>query len=79
MQKTFVVAGADPFGFPTLIRPWDDGTDSILNAERRMRIAFDFMSKLGVKVFYWQGELLCTGDGSRSYRNVCEKKAKCIN
>ena len=42
--------GADPFGFPTLKRSWDDGSDSIENAERRMRVAFDFMSKLGVKV-----------------------------
>nr|XP_026689734.1 uncharacterized protein LOC100179799 isoform X2 [Ciona intestinalis] len=48
---TFRGTGADPFGFPTLVRPWDDGTDSIENAERRMRVAFDFMSKLGVK--YW--------------------------
>ncbi|XP_076810475.1 xylose isomerase-like [Clavelina lepadiformis] len=48
---TFRGTGADPFGFPTLKRSWDDGSDSIENAERRMRVAFDFMSKLGVK--YW--------------------------
>ena len=43
--------GADPFGFPTIKRPWDDNTDSLLNAKRRMHAAFEFMSKLGVK--YW--------------------------
>lgn len=48
---TFRGTGADPFGFPTLVRPWEDGSDSMENAKRRMRVAFDFMSKLGVK--YW--------------------------
>ncbi|ESO95885.1 hypothetical protein LOTGIDRAFT_202268 [Lottia gigantea] len=48
---TFRGTGADPFGFPTLHRPWDDGSDSIENAKRRMRAAFEFFSKLGVK--YW--------------------------
>jgi len=48
---TFRGTGADPFGFPTLDRPWEDGTDSIENAKRRMRVAFDFMNRLGVK--YW--------------------------
>lgn len=48
---TFRGTGADPFGFPTLVRAWDDGTDSIDNAKRRMKVAFDFMSKLGVKYY----------------------------
>ncbi|KAK6188114.1 hypothetical protein SNE40_004365 [Patella caerulea] len=48
---TFRGTGADPFGFPTLIRPWDDGSDSLANAKRRMRAGFEFFSKLGVK--YW--------------------------
>jgi xylose isomerase len=26
---TFRGTGSDPFGFPTLPRPWDDGTDTI--------------------------------------------------
>ena len=41
-------AGADPFGFPTLVRPWDDGSDSLENAKRRLRAAFEFFTKLGV-------------------------------
>jgi len=48
---TFRGTGADPFGFPTLVRPWDDGSDTIENAQRRMKVAFDFMSKLGVKYY----------------------------
>ncbi|PVD23675.1 hypothetical protein C0Q70_16948 [Pomacea canaliculata] len=48
---TFRGTGADPFGFPTLDRPWDDGSNSMANAKRRLRAAFEFFSKLGVK--YW--------------------------
>ena len=40
--------GADPFGFPTMVRPWDDGSDTLENAKRRMRAAFEFFQKLGV-------------------------------
>lgn len=43
--------GADPFGAPTMYRPWDDGSDSLDNAMRRVRVAFSFMEKLGVPFF----------------------------
>ncbi|XP_060556591.1 xylose isomerase-like [Ruditapes philippinarum] len=48
---TFRGTGADPFGFPTLIRPWDDGSNTMANARRRLRAGFEFFTKLGVK--YW--------------------------
>lgn len=48
---TFRGTGADPFGFPTLVRPWDDGSNTMANAKRRLRAAFEFFTKLGVK--YW--------------------------
>ncbi|TOF73101.1 xylose isomerase, partial [Vibrio parahaemolyticus] len=35
----------------TIQRPWEDGTDSVDNAKRRLRAAFEFFSKLGNK--YW--------------------------
>ncbi len=44
---TFRGNGSDPFGMPTLQRPWDDGTNSVENAIRRVRVAFEFMEKLG--------------------------------
>lgn len=44
---TFRASGADQFGMPTMFRPWEDGTDSVENAKNRMRIAFQFMEKLG--------------------------------
>ncbi len=48
---TFRGTGADPFGAPTLQRPWDDGSQSMDNAKRRVEVAFEFMSKLGVPFF----------------------------
>eukprot|EP00731_Ephydatia_muelleri_P023957 Em0016g228a len=48
---TFRGTGADPFGFPTMNRPWDDGSNSMENAKRRLRAAFEFYQKLGNK--YW--------------------------
>jgi len=47
---TFRGTGADPFGFPTIQRPWDDGSDSLENAKRRLRAAFEFFQKLGVQL-----------------------------
>ena len=45
---TFRGTGMDPFGLPTLVRPWDDGSASLDNALRRMRVAFAFIRKLGL-------------------------------
>ena len=39
---TFRGTGSDPFGAPTMLRPWEDGTDSVENAIRRARVAFEF-------------------------------------
>lgn len=44
---TFRGTGADPFGMGTMHRPWDDGSDSVDNALRRVDVAFEFFSKLG--------------------------------
>jgi xylose isomerase len=48
---TFRGKGADPFGFPTITRPWDDESDTLKNAYRRCRAAFEFMDKLGVEYY----------------------------
>ena len=44
---TFRGTGGDPFGLGTLERPWDDGSESVENATKRMRVAFEFFEKLG--------------------------------
>ena len=36
---------ADPFGPGTAVRPWEDGTDSVENAQNRARVAFEFMAE----------------------------------
>jgi xylose isomerase len=38
--------GGDPFGPGTAIRPWDDGSDSVDNALRRVEVAFEIFEKL---------------------------------
>lgn len=48
---TFRGKGADPFGFPTISRPWDDETETLANAYRRARAAFEFMEKLGIDYY----------------------------
>src|SRR6185369_8943135 len=45
---TFRGTGADPFGPGCAVRPWEDGTDSVDMAIKRVRVAFEFMEKLGV-------------------------------
>ena len=48
---TFRGAGADPFGPGTAVRPWEDGTDSVENAQNRARVAFEFFTKLGAPYY----------------------------
>jgi xylose isomerase len=42
---------SDPFGVGTALRPWEDGSDSVENAQNRARVAFEFMEKLGVPFY----------------------------
>ena len=48
---TFRGNGTDPFGSPTLNRPWDDGSESVDNAIKRVDVAFEFIEKLGVPYY----------------------------
>ncbi|GAB4177702.1 MAG: xylose isomerase [Terrimicrobiaceae bacterium] len=48
---TFRGTGADPFGAGTMLRPWDDGSPSIANAQARARVAFEFIEKLGAPFY----------------------------
>ena len=47
--KSWFASGADPFGGPTLLRPWDDHSNSMENAKTRAKAGFEFMSKLGIR------------------------------
>jgi xylose isomerase len=48
---TFRGMGGDPFGPGCAIRPWEDGTDSVEMALKRVDVAFEFMDKLGVPYY----------------------------
>jgi xylose isomerase len=48
---TFRGTGSDPFGPGTMHRPWDDGSDSVENAQRRARVAFELCDKLGAPFY----------------------------
>ncbi|WP_437190695.1 xylose isomerase [Planctomicrobium sp. SH527] len=48
---SFRGTGSDPFGAPTLLRDWDDGSDSVENALKRVDVAFEFISKLGAPFY----------------------------
>jgi xylose isomerase len=48
---TFRGTGADPFGPGCAVRPWEDGTDSVANAQNRARVAFEFIEKLGAPFY----------------------------
>jgi xylose isomerase len=43
--------GVDPFGQGTAVRPWDATEDKIEKAKTRVKVAFEFMSKLGLEYF----------------------------
>jgi xylose isomerase len=48
---TFRGMGGDPFGPGCAVRPWEDGTDSVEMALKRVDVAFEFMDKLGVPFY----------------------------
>jgi xylose isomerase len=48
---TFRGMGGDPFGPGCAVRPWEDGTDSVEMAIKRVRVAFEFMEKLGTPFY----------------------------
>jgi len=41
----------DPFGEATAERPWDDGTNSVANAQKRVWAMFEFMQKVGIDYY----------------------------
>src|SRR5271157_992596 len=48
---TFCSVLSDPFGVGTAYRPWDDGSNSVPNAQRKAKVAFEFFEKLGAPFY----------------------------
>ena len=42
---------ADPFGGGTAITPWDDGSNSVANAQKRARVFFEFLEKIDIDFY----------------------------
>ncbi len=43
--------GADPFGPGCAVRPWEDGSDSVDMAVKRVQVAFEFLEKCGLDFY----------------------------
>jgi len=67
---TFRATGADPFGAPTMQRPWDDGTESVENALTRVNAAFEFISKLGAPFYCFHDRDVAPEGASLSETNA---------
>ena len=48
---SFVGSGADPFGEPTHLFPWEKKTDAVEKAKDKMDAAFEFITKLGLPYY----------------------------
>ncbi len=71
---TFRGDGTDPFGAPTMQRPWDDGSDSVDNALKRVDVAFEFMEKLGAPFYCFHDRDVAPEGGSlRETNEILDK------
>ena len=48
---SFVGSGADPFGEPTHVFPWDSKTDAVERAKDKMDAAFEFITKINLPYY----------------------------
>jgi len=69
---TFRGTGSDPFGAGTMLRPWEDGSDSVANAINRARVAFEFIDKLGAPFYAFHDRDVAPEGASlaESHRNL---------
>jgi len=72
----------DPFGAATALMPWDDGTDSVDNALRRVDVFFEFLDKIGIDYYCFHDrdiapELATLAESNDALAKVVDKlKAK---
>ena len=66
---TFRGTGSDPFGAGTMVRPWEDGTDSVENACNRARAAFEFIEKVGAPYYAFHDRDVARRAAMISYAN----------
>ncbi len=62
--------GSDPFGPGTAIRPWDDGSDSVENALKRVEVAFEIFEKLDAPFYAFHDRDVSPEGGSLRQTNA---------
>lgn len=62
--------GADPFGPGCALRPWEDGTDSREMALTRVKVAFEFIEKLGAPYYCFHDRDVAPEGGSLKETNA---------
>ncbi len=76
---TFRGQGADPFGPGCAVRPWEDGTDSVDMAIKRVRVAFELIEKLGVGFYcFHDRDVAPEGSGLRETNANLDKVVKAL-
>ena len=76
---TFRGMGGDPFGPGCAVRPWEDGTDSLEMAAKRVRVAFEFMEKLGVPFYcFHDRDVAPEGANLRDTNNNLDKTTRVL-
>jgi len=66
---TFRGNGSDPFGSATMLRPWDDGSESVENACNRARVAFELIEKLDAPYYAFHDRDVAPEGGSLAETN----------
>jgi xylose isomerase len=71
--------GSDPFGPGTMRRPWEDGTDSVDMAVKRVRVAFEFLEKLGAPFYcFHDRDVAPEGKGLRETNANLDRVVKAL-
>src|SRR5688500_20300280 len=77
---TFRGTGADPFGPGCAVRPWEDGTDSVDMAIKRVKVAFEFIEKLGVGFYcFHDRDVAPEVNNLRETNAILDKDVKMLN
>ncbi len=51
--------GSDPFGGPSMVRPWNEASDPMQRAEDTMHAAFEFFTKIGADYYCFHDRDIC--------------------
>ncbi len=71
--------GSDPFGPGTAIRPWDDGSNSVENALKRVEVAFEIFEKLDAPFYAFHDRDVSPEGGSlRETNTIFDQVAKSL-